>query len=182
MRGLHALTQAELTATLKRPAVFYEGEFASDTLNLWSGLGDKVWDSKTWAGAGALIGVSDITEAADIVANSVTFTLSGIPSDLIQIIHAQVRHGKPGRAWFGFLDSGGAVIANPYLAFKGRLDVPDIIDSGDTCTISITYESHLADLKRPRLFRWDHETQRLFFPDDRGFQYVQELQDQVLEW
>lgn len=182
-RDVHASSQAELAAVFKRPVLFYEGEFAgSQFLRLWSGVGEKTWDSKTWTGAGNLLGCSEIKETAGTVAESVTVSLSGMPSELIALVHLHAQHGLPGSVWLGFLNAAEAVVADPYLAFKGRLDVPDIVDNGDDCVISITYEGFLVDLKRPRVFRWDHETQQIFHPGDRGFEYVAALQDQVLEW
>lgn len=181
-RNLTAGAQTAVAATLLRPVIFYEGEFASGFLRLWSGAGDKSWNGQTWHGAGNLIGISEIVETAKITAQGLTASLSGMPSSLISTVHSQARHGKPGKVWLGFLDSAEAIIADPYLAFEGRLDVPSIEDAGDTCMISIQYESRLVDLQRPRVWRWDHESQQAVFPDDMGFQYVAELQNHELEW
>lgn len=182
-RDLTAGVSAELASEKVRWVMFYEGEFTSGFLRLWGGLGDKVWDGKTWSGAGNLLGMSEVTETAGIVSQRSTLSLSGIPSSLLSLVHqAKIDGGKPGNVWLGTLDASDAVIADPYLAFSGRLDVPEIALGGETCTIAITYESRLADLLRPRVFRYDHETQQIFYPGDRGFEYVASLQDQVLEW
>lgn len=181
-RDLTAGALTEIAAAKLQPVLFFEGVFATDTLRLWSGVGDKSWNSLTWLGAGQLLGISEIGETADIRAESVRLSLSGMPSSLISLVHTQARHGKSGKVWIGFLDANDAVIADPYLAFSGRLDVPDIEDTGETCTISIAYENRLIDLQRARLFRWDDETQQHFYSGDRGFEYVAALQDQALVW
>jgi hypothetical protein len=172
----------EVDAASLRPVLFYEGEFESGLLNLWTGVGPIPWDGKTWLGAGNLVGISPIKETASIVAAGITCSLSGMPSSLIALVHDEARHGKPGSVWIGALDASGNVIADPYMAFSGWLDVPQMEDAGETCTIAVSYESRLIDLQRARLFRWDHETQQHFYPDDRGFEYSPNLPDQVVVW
>lgn len=79
------------------------------------------------------------------------------------------------------IDKNG-IVADPYLAFVGRLDVPVIDDAGASCVISMQYESRLIDLQRTRERRWTHEDQQIDFPGDLGFEYVTSLPDQVLIW
>lgn len=172
----------ELDGVLVRPVIFYEGEFASGFLRLWSEPGEIVWNGHTWVGAGNLMGISEVVETSKVTSQGLTASLSGIPSALISLVHTQARQGKPGLVYLGFLDDAGAVIASPYLAFSGRLDVPSIEDSGDTCTISINYESRLVDLQRARVWRYDDQSQRSIYPDDAGFSYVASLQNQELLW
>lgn len=182
MRDLTAAVQAALDAGTVYPVIFYEGEFSTGTLNLWSGTGTVEWDGKTWVGAGNLASVSEIQESAKVTAQGVTVSLSGMPSDIISKALAAARHGKPGRLWQGFLTSAGAIIADPYLSFEGRLDVPEIEDSGDTCKVSIAYESRLVDLLRPRVWRYTPESQKALYPDDQFFDYVPGMQNQELQW
>jgi hypothetical protein len=173
---------AELDAPLVRPVIFYEGEFSGDTLRLWSGVGPKDWNGQTWTGAGNLVSISDVTETAETTAQGITTTLSGMPSDLISLVHTEAQQGLPGRVWLAFLDASDAIIADPFLAFSGRLDVPAVEDRGDTCSISIQYESRLVDLQRPRVWRYTHESQQAVYPDDLGFEYVAELQQKEILW
>ena len=181
-RELTAGMVAEVTASKLRPVIFYEGEFASGTLRMWSGVGAITWNSSSWAGAGSLLTVSEMTETADVRAAGFTCTLSGVSSAIIAVALAEGRLGKPGKVWLGMMDGDGAVIADPYLAFSGRLDVPSIDDSGETTAVSISYESRLIDLQRSRERRWTHEDQQIDFPGDLGFAFVSSMPDQVLEW
>ena len=80
------------------------------------------------------------------------------------------------------VDETGSLITAPVLAFTGRLDVPEITDGAEDCTISITYESRLIDLQTPREWRWTHESQRALFPDDDGFQFVAGIQGVEIKW
>jgi hypothetical protein len=181
-RDVTAAQATQLAAASKTPVLFYQGEFADGDLRLWSGVGDKSWAGYTWTGAGNLLGVSAVKEVAAIQAHGIQVSLSGMPASLIAKVADQARPNKLGRVWLGFLDASGAIVADPVKSFEGRLDVPEIADQGATCTITVTYESRLIDLQRPRVWRWTNEVQQQFYAGDLGFQYVADLQDQVIEW
>ena len=137
---------------------------------------------RTWAGAGTLLNVGAIEETTDVVATGTTVTLSGIPTDLVSACINDARQGLPGQIYLGFLTAAGAVIADPVLAFAGRLDVPTIMDGAERCEIQITYESRLIDLNRAREWRYTHESQQQISPGDRGFEYVAGLQEREIRW
>lgn len=181
-RGLTAAMDAAITDTDLRPCLFFEGQFASGDLNLWTGLGNVDWNGKTWIGAGNLIGVSEVNETSDVVANGITVSLSGVPVSYISLVIDDAQQGLPGKVYVGLLDASGAVIADPVQSFAGRLDVPEIIDGAETCVISITYESRLVDLLKPREFRYTHESQKLFDATDKGFEFVTSLQNKEIAW
>ena len=87
-----------------------------------------------------------------------------------------------GSVWLGLLAENGSIIADPVQAFSGRLDVPEIKDDADTCTITISYESRLIDLTVARTWRYTHESQQVLFPGDLGFEYVTAIQDREITW
>jgi len=181
-RDLTAGALTETAAAALRPVVFYEGEYVSGTLRLWSGVGSIDWNGHTWTGAGSLLGIAEVTETADLKAAGWSVSLSGVSTALIAVAMAEAQLGQDGLMWFGFIDAAGAVVVDPYLAFQGRLDVPVIEDGGETCTIAIQYESRLVDLERPRLRRWTAEDAKIDYPDEAGFDYVPGLPQQVLRW
>jgi len=167
---------------LVRPCIFYEGQFATGFVRLWSGLGEIAWNGQTWQGAGVLLGMGDVEESTDVVANGTSISLSGVPLDLVQLAIAEARQGLPGRVWVGLLTEDWQIIASPTLVFSGRLDVPQIADNGDSCTITISYENKLVDLTVPREWRYTHESQRALHPTDRGFEFVTSIQDKEITW
>ena len=181
-RTLAPAFAAALAAGDLRPCLFFEGEFDGGPLRLWTGGGSASWDGKTWTGAGDLIGISAIEESGEIAASGVTITLSGVPAYLVSLVIVNAKQGLPGRLWLGLLTSAGAVISSPVLAFAGRLDVPQISDDGASATITVTYESRLIDLQRPRSWRYTDESQKALFPGDKGFEYVTAIQDQEITW
>ena len=181
-RALTSGMQTEVVAATLRPVLFVEAEFASGTVRLWSGVGNKTWNGQTWSGAGGFLGASTISESADLRAQGISLSLSGLPSDFIALALAEARLGKPGTVWLGALQDDGTVIADPYLAFKGKLDAPTIENSGDACTISISYENELIDLQRARVRRYTLEDHQIDHPGNPSFEYVAGLQGPTLQW
>lgn len=181
-RGMTVAFAEALAARVVAPAVFFEGQFASGFLRLWSGLGDIVWNGQTWTGAGTLLGVGTIQEGDKIEAYGGSITLSGIPLDLVQLCIEEARQGLPGKVWIGLLTDAREIIADPILAFSGRLDVPNLEDAADSCMITITYEGRLIGLLQPREWRYTDESQQTLYPGDRGFEYVTTIQDKDIQW
>lgn len=182
MSDLTAGMVTEVTAASLRPILFFEGEFDSGFVRLWTGYGSLEWDAKTWNGSGTLLAVSAVQNTADIRAAGVTVDLSGISSEVIALALAEAQQGKEGTIWLGMLAADGTVVADPVILFRGKLDVPAIEDGGETCRVAISYESRLIDLERPRARRYTPEDQATDYPDDKGFNEVAKLQDVKVVW
>lgn len=181
-RSLTAAMITELQAATVRPVLLFRGEFSTGTLRAWTGIGDLSWNSQTWTGVGSLAGISVIEESQEVAAKSVSVSLDGISATNVSLALSAARQGKPCDIWLGFLNASGAIIADPYLVFRGRLDVPAIEDGGETATITISYESRLIDLERPRGRRYTHEDLQLDYAGDLGLEYVALLADQPITW
>src|SRR3990167_3723798 len=182
-RNFTAAMDAAIVAGTVRPALFYEGEFASSQfLRLWTGVGQIDWDGHTWTGGGHLLVITPLEERRDVKAIVFTVSVSGMPSANISLALASVRQNKPGNLWLGLFNAAGALIADPYQPRNGRFDVAGIDDDGQTCTIAAQYEDRLVDLDRARERRYTHEDQQIDWPGDLGFEYVESLQDMQLLW
>ena len=179
-RGLTSGMLTAIAATVVRPVLFYEGEYDGGILNLWTGFGDYSWDSKTWTGGGRMLSISPIDEADDLTARGFSVTLTGVPTALISIALLNFRQNKPGTLWLGAMDAAGALIVDPYQLVRGKFDTDSITDNGDTCTITVNYEHELIDLQKPRERRYTDSDQKIDYPQDGGFRYVQSLQDATL--
>lgn len=181
-RNLTGGMVTELTAFRVRPVLFAEVEFASGFVRFWTGIGDIVWDSKTWTGAGNLLAISAAAETAEIRVNGIVVSLSGINSALLSSVLSQSRQSKPVRCWLGFLDADDNVIIDPYQFFKGKVDVPSISAGAETSTVSIAAENELIELRRARPRRFTREDQIIDFPDDKGFNFVPFIQNWNGQW
>lgn len=176
-RTLSAAVIAAIVGQVVRPAVFYEGVYSTGTLRLWNGISSITWNGQTWTGAGNMLGVSAVREGSEIRAVGFSVSLSGDASALLAANLGTARQGLAGRVWIGFFDASGALIADPFKAFDGRLDMPDIFDEGERCTIAVKYESRLVDLDRARDRRYTDEDQQAEYSGDKGFEFVPAIQD-----
>ncbi len=180
-RSLSANMQTEVVAKMLSPIFLVKAEFDSGNINLWTGIGNIVFNGDTYVGAGSLIGMTSVVEATNIEANGVNFTLRAIPSDLISIALSENYQGRFVSCYFGCLN-GASLITDPYLLFKGRADVLEITDAGSTSTLTMRCENLLIDLRRKKTRRYTDEDQKVYYPDDFGLEFVDSLQDREIFW
>lgn len=156
-----------------------ELEFDSGTVRLWNGYGDLSYGGNSFLGSGDLMNISAIEEAAEIGAKGATMMLSGISSTILSYALTENYQYRIANIYVGTID-GGTVSA--YKVFSGRMDVMTISENGDSCNISITAESRLIDLERPRIRRWTSEDQKSLYAGDKGFDYVNGIQQAEIKW
>lgn len=172
----------EVDASQLSPIFLIKGEFDGGDVRFWSGYGEITFNSEVYTGSGNLLGIDSIDESQELVANGVTVTLNGVSSSLVSVAQNEDYSGRPLTVWFGCLSSTGAIISNPYMMFKGRMDVIVIEDDGETCSISVNVESDLIGLRDSKERRYTDEDQKAEYPGDRGFEFVALSQDVTLSW
>ena len=192
-RSLSPSVESALAETVITLALFAKIAFADNTLYLFTGRGtitpagpaysatSTFPYGQTFSGLGWLCKVSTVTQTSKIQAQSVTLSLSGIPSSLLSEAIDQVRVTGTVTLWYG-LFSDAALIADPVQILSGALDVPTLTDGGDACTLDITCENTLLDLNEAPDRRFDDPDQQQLYPGDLGFSFVQALQNMQLFW
>ena len=181
-RNLTSGIKTEITAKRFRPVVFFQFAFDGGDLNLWTGIGPIDWNGDTWEGSGDLLSVSPVRETQKTKAVGVEFQLTGIKTSIVSLALSEDYQGRVAQMWLAMLDTSQNVISDPYLNFKGRMDVMTIEDSGDTATISLTAESVLVDLEKPKERRYTDEDQQNEFSGDKGFEFVPGLQEKEIRF
>lgn len=156
-----------------------ELEFDSGTVRLWNGYGDLVYLGNTFLGSGNLLNISSIEEGAEISAKGATMVLSGISSSILSYALTENYQYRIASIYVGTI-TGGTVAA--YKIFSGRMDVMTINEQGESCDITVTAESRLIDLERPRVRRWTSEDQKSLYAGDKGFDYINNLQQADIKW
>lgn len=152
---------------------------APNDLHFWSGIGDLSLDGTTYTGAGNLLNLSEMRESSDIAAYGAVLTLSGIPSNEIELAQSEPYQGRRAVIKFG-VDSGGTKTA--FTVFTGEMDQMSIRLGPETATITLDVESRLVDLNRPRVRRYTDADHRSRYPGDLAFEFVTRLQGEALEW
>lgn len=173
----------EVTGDSLAPIILVKAEFDSGDVNLFTGYGSLTFNGDTYNGGGDLMSFSSVEETQELEANNVTVTLSGVNSALISIALAEDYQDRPVTIWLGFLNqTTGALINDPVVMFRGRLDVMTIEEGGSTASISVRAESVLIALKRAKTRRYTAEDQKIDYPTDTFFDRVASLQDTQIIW
>lgn len=172
----------ELSAGTIRPFIFYEGEFDTATVRFTTHAYDLTWNASTWLANGFLIDFSDVQENNELRADSMSITLNGIPNSVVALLLNDTDNQQRGYLYLGMLTSSLQIVPNPVRIFSGMLDSIEIEDSPEGVIATINYENRLADLQRPRQFRYTDATQQSLYSGDLGFQYVNQLQDWTAFW
>ncbi len=173
---------AETIKAMVTPVFFAKLEFDGGTLRFWTGYGDFTWDSQTWNGTAKFGRISDITETNEIKTAQMTMSLNGVDSALISTVFNEDYQERPAAVWLGYLDAFGAIVADPYQFFGGRMDVMVFDDDGEFADISLICENRLVDFERPANGVVTHEDQNERYSGDLGLEFVSDIRDKKLRW
>jgi hypothetical protein len=187
-RNLTDAIAAEFQSQRLAPVLFVNLQFLSGWVYLWTGIGSVVWNGHTYYGIvlpnGTALGtISSLSESVGVDAQSMSLSLSGVPSTSVQQVLNECRQSFGALIYFGAMDiDTGEIIDSPFAAWGGTTDVTAISDSGATCTVTITVESKLVNLQRAPNWRYTDQDQQLFSAGDLGFAYVNDLQTASIFW
>lgn len=181
-RDIHADLAGEFTASSLRPLVLCRIGTVQGDVRMWSGIGSLDYAGETWLGGGDFLGISDVTETADVQANGVTFSLSGVSPDLVDMALRQIRQGLPAQILIAAMGDDGALVGEPLQVFSGKTDVPIVTDDANSCVIGLTAENALVDLERARTRRYTDQDQKAEYSGDLGFEFVPRLQEMEISW
>jgi hypothetical protein len=165
-----------------RPALLAEIHFKSQTVYIWSGVGNLVYAGNTYLGVGNLGSISRVSAGVDLAAGGMVVSLSGIDANLLHESLTDIQLGAPATIRFALLDAGGNVLGTPYPLFVGLVDKPTITPGLKAITISLALETRFTNLQRANARRYTAGDQGIYYPDDSAFQWVEQLNDQALKW
>lgn len=154
---------------------------ADGDVRCWSGYGVLTWDGYEWVGFGEFGGVSDLAETSNIDSSSPTYQLNGIAPDLLAYVQDVMGRGFPAELYVGAFKNG-ALVGEPYPASFAVTDQVEITDDGDAMNVTLSTASDMVNLSRPRVRRYTDADQQAIYPGDRGFEYVDSLQDVEIDW
>ena len=166
---------------------FVELNFSSGYVRLHSRTGTIAWGTASpipqWLGVGKLGSVEAVREDAELRPNMVSLTLSGVDASLIASAMTEAYHGRSVAIYDGFLNTTTlALVATPELRFRGMMDYMTVELGSNTGSITVQCESELARWDRPRGLMYTDESQRLIYPNDRGFKFVTQMQNATLNF
>jgi hypothetical protein len=176
---------AALLTALAQPEVqpFYAVELLLDAgpVRLWTGYGDRTIDGETYTGSGNLLNIEGLSEVADLSAQAITISLSGVAQELVALSLIEPYQRRKCRVLFGVVN-----VADVVEVFSGSLNTMTIEDGGDTSVISAMIDSKLVETEKASNLRYTSETQKTrnggAFSNDTFFDYVSAIQDAEIVW
>lgn len=160
--GLHIDLPDPVYAVTGNASIFYAGE--------------------EWSAIGGLGTIDTIGEGTDGSATGVKASLYQVPSEFRDDIADQAVRGCLYELYVGALDPSYTDVIGFKNIWKGRLDTYEIVDAGDTITVTAGGESRMRDQRRPAIKRFTDWWQRRKYPDDVAFQYVSRMVEVPILW
>lgn len=171
-RDSTAAFKNEIDNAVIKPRLLIEAEFSSGTVNIWSGIGNLSWDSKTWTGVGELLAISQIDESVDIKVDSITITFQGITAAYKALALDSVDLDNDVTVYMALLDSSDAVVADPEIMFKGKMDEVHMTENGETAIFELTVMNRLAVIDRANEVRYTNQEQQELYSTDTGLRHI----------
>lgn len=168
-RDLTAAVEAELDGDLAPFRLFYAN--FTTPWRTWSGYGTLEWGGFDWIGIGDFLRMAASRETVDTGTESLELILTGVDPAHIALALAEPYQGKDVEIWFGFLDTDGAVIPDPYLEHAGKADLLSHGEDGDQALLVLEVETAWADTD-PTNLRYSDASQQALFPGDRFFEFT----------
>ena len=183
-RTIGSTFSTQLSSSQTRP--FYAVEFLyTQPLRMWTGYGEFTILSQDYLGLGNLISIGQVQESADTKASGINITLSGLDTSVLSGAFNETQQGIVVNLYFGVLtitDNALAIVDTPYQIFSGTVDTVSIAEDGQTSTIAYTIESKLISLEKALDFRYTDQDQKFFFPNDKGLEFVDDVQNKSIDW
>jgi len=140
------------------------------------------YGGEEWSAIGGLGQIDTIGEGTDGSSVGVTATLYQVPSEFRDDVADQAVRGCLYELYVGALDAGYRNVIGFKNLWKGRLDTYDILDAGETITVTAGGESRMRDQRRPAIKRFTDWWQQRKYPGDIGFQYVSRMVEVSIMW
>lgn len=181
-RGLDTTLSNTLDDSLLVPVLFVELQFGSGTVYLHTDLGTITTLSQNWLGVGDLGSISAVEESSQIGANSISVSLSGLDSTILDQAVNQNYYERPARILVGVRDSAtGALVSDPHELFYGKMDVMSVV-SGQEGAVNLVLESELADFDKASMEYYSDAQLQRDFSGDLGFKYLAQVQNVSIIW
>ncbi len=152
-------------------------------LSVTDAFADITHEGITYIRGGNLLQIGDVEEHAALLVPEMTVSFSGVDQAMTSILLQEQYLDRLVRIRRAYLDRSTSQIRSVEPFFEGRMNLPVIAEDPDsgTSTISVTVASIWVDFERSPGRQTNHETQQLWFPGDRGFEFAGQIFD-ALPW
>ena len=181
VRNLDPALQAEIDKPELRPFLGLHIDLP-DPVYAVTGNATIRYDNEDWTAIGGIGSIDTVGEGTDGSATGVKATLYQVPSEFRDDVADQAVRGVLYELYVGALGPEYRAVIGFKLIWKGRLDSYEIVDAGETITVSAGGESRMRDQRRPAIKRFTDWWQQRRYPGDRAFEYVARCVEIPILW
>ena len=183
-RSLTSAVKTELATNDIRPVHLITIAFATP-VNLtdcsFSLTSSVSGSSVTYNASDFILGISNHTEETDITKSSVSISLSGADQTFISVVLNENVVNDSVDIFRGFLDDSNALISDPFLLYRGKIDSFDILETDKESIVGLQIVSNWADFEKKNGRKTNNTSQQRFFSGDLGMDFSsQTVQD--IKW
>ena len=137
--------------------------------------------SVTYNPSDFILGISNHTEETDITKSSVNINLSGADQTFISTVLNENVVNDSVDIFRGFLNDSNALISDPFLLYRGKIDSFEISETDNTSVVGLSIVSNWADFEKKNGRKTNNTSQQRFFNSDVGMDFSsQTVQD--IKW
>jgi hypothetical protein len=168
-----AAWQTEAEAAQNAPFAMVKIELPTATVRFFTGVGELTWDSQTWTGAGDLGFIGPLESSTELRAGRVEIGLSGLDASVKADALNELARGANVYIYLGFFDTAtDAIVADPWLAFFGKVDQPSVTEKSDGIEIVVSCLDGVGAALRRTEHRRNSADQEGIFSGDEVFEFV----------
>lgn len=149
--------------------------FSGGTVRFTSGSHNVEWNGVTWSASGSAMSFESVAETPDPSGQRLRITLDGVQLGAITALLAENYVGRLGILRRAYLNTSGAIIADPIVLFTGYLNAPwDVTEDWDNgwCKVETEIVSPLAVFQQVRGICADATSHQSHFAGDTFFSHI----------
>lgn len=173
-RAIDSTTKTSLAANGFRFATLVRVDLASSVYLTDYGV-DLTTAVGTFVSSAHLVEVSEVRETGALRVNELTLGLSGVEQTFVAAFLGGEYLDRRVRIWRAVIDASDAVVGAPFLYFDGRISGFTIDDTETGSDLSVSVASHWADFEKVNNRKTNNNSQQLYFPGDRGFEFASKV-------
>ena len=139
------------------------------------------FNGETFFGLGSLGSVSMPVQDGELSPARYEVSLSGISDEILEAATQLSYMNHKATAYIQFMDADFNDVATPQILWQGLTD-GSVINYGLQSSVIINIRDRLVDWARPKLEYYNNGDQQKLYPDDKGFEFIAEVNQKDAAW
>ena len=133
---------------------------------------DISYGGNSYQASSHFLNVQTVKESAELRVGSTKLILSGVEQSFVSAFLSSGYVSSQVRILRAFLDTNNVIVGAPVLIYDGRINGYNVKDTMDTSVIELDVASHWSDFEKRSGRKTNSNSQGLFFPSDKGFDFA----------